>query len=128
MHDEPLTPGNLSQSATEHVDYLDQRIVRTLEAAPEPQIPADFAARVARQLPARRPVSLTPTHYGQKAVLVGMVVTLAALLVMALYSTALHSTALRSTGHTTFGLLESLLSAQFLALAVWFSLWRHSLR
>ena len=123
MHDEPLTPGNLSQSATEHVDYLDQRIVRALEAAPEPHIPADFAARVASQLPARRPVSLTPTHYGQKAVLVGIVVTLAALLILALYSTALHS-----TGHATFGLLESLLSAQFLALAVWFSLWRHSLR
>ena len=128
MHDEPLTPDNLSQSATEHVDYLDQRIVRALETAPEPHIPADFAARVASQLPARRPVSLTPTHYGQKAMLVGIVVTLAALLILAIHSTALHSTALHSTAHPTFGLLESLLSAQFLALAVWFSLWRHSLR
>ena len=123
MHDEPLTPGNVSQSAIEHVDYLDQRIVRALETAPEPQIPAGFATRVASQLPARRPVSLTPTHYGQKAMLVGMVVTLAALLVLALNFTALHS-----TSHATFGLLESLLSVQFLALAVWFSLWRHSLR
>jgi hypothetical protein len=123
MHDEPLTPGNLSQSTTEHVDYLDQRIVRALETAPEPQIPADFAARVASQLPARRPVALTPTHYGQKAVLIGIVVTLAALLALALNFTALHS-----TSHATFGLLESLLSVQFLALAVWFSLWRHSLR
>ena len=123
MHDEPLNPRNLSQSATEHVDYLDQRIVRALETTPEPQIPADFAARVASQLPARRPVALTPTHYGQKAVLAGIVVTLAALLIL-----AQHSTALRSTGHATFGLLESLLFAQFIALAVWFSLWRHSLR
>ena len=123
MHDEPLTPGNLSQSATEQVDYLDQRIVRALEAAPELQIPADFAARVASQLPARRPVSLTPTHYGQKAMLFGTVVTLAALLVLALNFTALHS-----TSHATFGLLESVLSAQFIALAVWFSVWRHSLR
>jgi hypothetical protein len=128
MHDEPLTPGNLSHSAMEHVDYLDQRIVRALETSPEPQIPADFAARVASQLPARRPVSLTPTHYGQKAVLAGIVVTLAALLILALYSTALHSPAEHAAGHAAFGLLESLLFAQFIALAVWFSLWRHSLR
>jgi hypothetical protein len=115
MHDEPLTPDNLSQSATEH---LDQRIVRALEIAPELRIPADFAARVASQLPARRPVSLTPTRYGQNAMLAGLVVTLAALLVLAL----------NSAGHITFGLLESLLSAQFIALAVWLSVWRHSLR
>jgi hypothetical protein len=115
MHDEPLTHDNLSQSASEH---LDQRIVRALEAAPEPQIPADFAARVASRLPARRPVSLTPTHYGQNALLIGTVVTLAALLVLALHS----------TGHATFGLLESILSAQFIALAVWLSVWRHSSR
>jgi formate/nitrite transporter FocA (FNT family) len=115
MHDEPLTPYNLSQSATEH---LDQRIVRALETAPEIQIPADFAARVASQIPATRPVSLTPTHYGQNAMLAGMVVTLATLLVLAL----------NSAGHATFGLLESLLSAQFIALAVWLSVWRHSLR
>ena len=115
MHDEPLTPGNLSQSATEH---LDQRIVRVLETAPEPHIAADFAARVASRLPARHPVSLTPTHYGQRATLAGILVTLAALLVLAL----------NSGSHTTFGLLESLLSAQFIALAVWLSVWRHSLR
>jgi hypothetical protein len=47
-----------------------------------------------------------------------MVVTLAALLVLAA----------NSAGHTTFGLLESLLSAQFIALALWLSVWRHSLR
>jgi hypothetical protein len=115
MHDEPLTHDNLSQSASEH---LDQRIVRALETAPEPQIPADFATRVASRLPARRPVSLTPTHYGQNALLIGTVVTLAALLVLALHS----------TGHAVFGLLESILSAQFIALAVWLSVWRHSSR
>jgi hypothetical protein len=115
MHDEPLNPEDLSQSAAEH---LDQRIVRTLENAPEPQIPADFAARVASQLPGRRPVSLTPTHYGQNATLAGMLLTLAALLVLAMHS----------PGHTTFELLESLLSAQFIALAVWLSVWRHRLR
>jgi hypothetical protein len=115
MHDEPLNRDNLSQSAMEQ---LDQRIVVALESAPELQIPADFADRVASKLPARRPVSLTPTHYGQNATLAGTVVTLAALLVLALHS----------AGHTTFGLLESLLFAQFIALAVWLSVWRHSSR
>jgi hypothetical protein len=115
MHDEPLNPDNLSQSASEH---LDQRIVRALEAAPAPQIPAGFAARVASRLPASRPVSLTPTYYGQNALLLGVVATLVALLVLALHS----------TGHVAFGLLESILSAQFIALAVWLSVWRHSSR
>ena len=119
MHDEPLNHDNLSQSAMER---LDQRIVRALETAPEPRISADFAARVASQLPARRPVSLTPTHYGQKAIVIGMVVTLGALLVLALVP------ALHSTGHDTFGLLESILFAQFIALTVWISIWRHGLR
>ncbi len=120
MHDEPLNPDKLSQSAMEH---LDQRIVRALETVPEPQIPADFATRVASRLPARLPVSLTPTHYGQNAMLIGTVVSLVGLLVLALHSTALHS-----TGHATLGLLESLLFAQFIALAVWLSVWRHSSR
>jgi hypothetical protein len=120
MHDEPLNHEDLSQAAMES---LDLRIVRALEIAPESHIPVDFAARVASQLPARCPVSLTPTHYGQNAMLAGMLVTLAALLALALHSNALHS-----AGHATFGLLESLLSAQFIALAVWLSVWRHSLR
>jgi hypothetical protein len=115
MRDESLNPEDLSQSAME---ALDQRIVRALETAPEPQIPAGFAARVASRLPARRPVSLTPTHYGQNAMLLGIVVILAALVVLALHS----------TGHATFGLLESLLFAQFIAFAVWFTIWRYGLR
>jgi len=119
MYDQPLDPENLSQSAIDDAtEHLDQRIVRALENGPQPQIPADFAARVASRLPARRPVSLTPTHYGPKATLAGMLVILAALLILAL----------RPMGHATFGLLESLLSAQFIALVVWLSVWRHGLR
>jgi hypothetical protein len=119
MHDQPLNQNDLSPAATEQLDQqLDQRIIRALEAAPEPPIPADFAARVASQLPTRRPDSLTPTHYGQNTMLLAIVATLAALLVLAL----------RTTGHATFGLLESVLFAEFLAFAVWFSIWRHSLR
>ena len=115
---EPLNPEDLSQSAMEHaMEHLDQRIVRALEAAPRLQIPADFAARVSGQLPARRPVSLTPRHYGQYAMLIGTVITLAALVILSLHST-----------HPTFGLLESLLFVQFIALAVWLSVWRYGLR
>jgi hypothetical protein len=115
MYDNALNPDNLSQSALEH---LDQRLIRALETVPEPHIPADFAARVASYLPARRPLYLTPTHYGQNAVLIGIMVTLAALLTLAL----------RTSGHAAFGLLESFLLTQFIALTVWLSIWRHRLR
>jgi hypothetical protein len=115
MHDEPLEQNNLSPAAMEH---LDQRIVRALETVPGPVVPADFAARVASQLPASRPVSLTPTHYGYTATLIGTLVTLGALLVLAAHT----------TGRAAFGLPESLLFAQFIALAVWLSVRRHSLR
>jgi hypothetical protein len=115
MHDEPIRPDNSSQSAMED---LDQRIGRALETAPELEVPADFAARVASQLPASRPVSLTPTHYGKNAMLAGIAVTLAALLVLARHT----------TGDAAFGLLESILLAQFIALAVWFTVWRYGLR
>jgi hypothetical protein len=118
MH-ESLNPEDLSQSAMEHAgEHLDRRIVRALEAAPELQIPADFAARVASHLPAGRPVSLTPTHYGKNAMLVGLAVTLAALIALSLHS----------KGDAAFGLLESVLLAQFIALAVWFTVWRYGLR
>ena len=117
MH-EPLNPEDLSQSPSPFdSEQLEQRIVRALETAPEPQIRADFAARVASQLPATRPVSLTPRHYGQYATLIGAVVTLAALVILSLHST-----------RPSFGLLESLLFAQFVALAVWLSVWRYGLR
>ena len=116
---EPLNSEDLSRSAIDHsaIDHLEQRIVGALETAPQPQIPADFAARVARQLPARRPVSLTPTHYGKNAMVLGTLVTFVALMMLALHSS-----------HATFGLLESLLFAQFIALAVWLTVWRYGLR
>ena len=47
MH-EPLNPEDLSQSPSPFdSEHLDQRIIRALETAPQPQIRADFAARVA---------------------------------------------------------------------------------
>jgi ABC-type transport system involved in cytochrome c biogenesis permease subunit len=113
MHDEPLNQDNLSPE-----EFFDQRLIRALETVPEPQIPADFAARVASQLPAKRPVSLTPTYYGDTAMLLGMVATLVALVAYALHT----------TGRATFGLPESFLLAQFIILAVWLSVRRYSVR
>jgi hypothetical protein len=121
MHDEPLN--DLSPNANERPDLvldhdLDERLIRALETVPDPQIPADFAARVTSRLPARRPVSLTATHYGQNAMLLGIVATLAVLLVLALHT----------AGHASYGLLETFLLAEFIALTVWFSVWRYGLR
>jgi hypothetical protein len=98
-------------------DELDLRILRTLETAPSIEIPADFAARVASRLPARRrPVSLTPTHYGQNAVFLGMILTLVVLIALTLHNGR----------HAAFGLAESLLLTQFVVLTVWVSVRRYS--
>jgi hypothetical protein len=113
MHDEPVNQHDLSPA-----EHLDQRLIRALETVPEPKVPTNFAARVASQLPAGRPVSLTPTHYGHNAMLLSMVAALTALIALAPHA----------TGHATFELLEWLLFAQFIVLAVWFSVRHHSLR
>jgi hypothetical protein len=118
MHNQPLNQNDLSPVSEQLDQQLDQRIIRALETAPEPFIPADFASRVSSQLPATRPASLTPTHYGQNTMLLAIVAILAALLVLATHT----------KGHATSGLLESVLFVEFLALAVWFSIRRHSLR
>jgi hypothetical protein len=105
MHDNPLDQENLSQAALEHeVELLDQRIVRALETVPDLHMPADFAVRVASLLPARRPVSLTPTHYGQNAMLIGMVVTLAALLALATLWGFWSRSCSPSSSHSPYGL------------------------
>lgn len=123
MHDEPLN--DLSPNANDRPELnsvlnqdMDERLIRALESVPDPQIPAGFAARVASRLPAKRPLSLTATHYGQNAMLLGIVAILATLLVLAL----------NTTGHASFGLPESILLAEFIALTVWFSVWRYGLR
>jgi hypothetical protein len=100
-------------------DELDQRVLRALESAPSVEIPADFAARVASRLPARRrPESLTPTHYGQNSVFLGMILTLVVLIALTLHNGR----------HAVFGLAESLLLVQFLSFTVWLSVRRYSLR
>ena len=120
MHDQPINslPPEPTTAEVSEAAILDQRLVIALETTPTLWIPADFAARVARQLPAPRPVAVTTTHYGDNAILVGILVTLLALV----------AAVLRSGGHAAFGLVESFLLAEFLALAVWLSVRRYSLR
>ncbi len=117
MHDEPLNPNNLSPAAIEQ-EQLDARIVRALETTPKPMVPPDFAARLGSRLPAQRPESLTPTHYGRNATLLGIVAAFVALLAVALHTTA----------GVAVGFVESLLLAEFIALTVWLTVRRQSLR
>jgi len=134
MRDDPLNLQHLDTTEhmdpTEHMDTtermdptememarLDQRLIHALEAAPEVHAPADFAARVVSRLPARRSVSVTRTHYGYYAMLAGMVILLATLLLLA------PQTADRSLFELT---LQWLLCAQFIGLAVWLSARSHS--
>jgi hypothetical protein len=115
MHNKPVNQSDPAQAA---INELDERLIRALETAPTLQIPADFAARVATQLPAQRPISLPSTHYGLYATIAGMVVIFIALL-------ALSG---RVTDHSVFGLtLQWTLCAQFIAIAVWLSVRRHDL-
>ena len=89
---------------------LDVRIVLALETAPRPQIPAGFAARVARQLPPRPAVVLTPERYGRLAAVASLVVLLALILAFAR----------RATGTSVFWLsIESIYCAEFVLVAVW---------
>ena len=93
-----------------HAESLDARIVRALENAPQLEIPADFAARVARQLPPRPTAILSPARYGYRAAVACLVVLLAVILALAP----------RGTGTSIFWILiESTFCAQFALVAVW---------
>ena len=100
---------------------LDARLVRALEARPMVTIPEGFAARVARQVPARREgvrlavrgdVALTPRHYGRNAMAACMVVLGVALLV----AFSMNGVAVPMMVQVTVWILY----AQFLGLVVWF--------
>ncbi|HMF62730.1 MAG TPA: hypothetical protein VK608_01490 [Edaphobacter sp.] len=112
MRDERMSEENTPAAS------MEERLIRALEARPAVPIPADFAARVASQVPAKRPVSLTPTHYGRNTVLISMVA-----LVVALLALALHNADSSTLGRT----LEWILCAQLLSLAVWFGTRHRSL-
>ena len=91
-------------------DLLEKRILLALETAPQPEIPADFAARIARRLPPRPAVVLTPKRNGQRAGVACLVMLLGLMLAFA------H----RATGPSLYWFwLESIFCAQFALLAVW---------
>lgn len=93
-------------------DSVDARLTRALERKPAVDVPADFAARVAAQVPVRQAVVVVPTRYGLMAARIGMAVLLAALVVVAM----------RSTGHSVFGIaVEWVLCAELAGLAAWLS-------
>lgn len=117
MPSQPLGSNNTPATITSSIksssaDPLDQRLIHALEAAPQPQVPADFAARIATALPPRPPASAPITHYGRTAILIGILVVLAAMLALAA----------PAAGRGTFQLaMEWTLLALFLGLTVWFT-------
>jgi hypothetical protein len=112
MHDERVTQPHPPELEMTPQAKLDQRIIRALEASPEPQIPDDFAARVASCVPASRPLSVTSTRYGHNAILISIAVLFAAL-----FALAPHTVNRSVVGLT----IECLLCAQFIALTIWLS-------
>jgi hypothetical protein len=91
---------------------MDERVVRALEHSADvsKMIPADFAARVAERIPAKKPVAVTPTYYGRKAMIFCGLVLFVVLVALAT----------RGVERSTIGLvLEWCLFAQFVALAIW---------
>jgi hypothetical protein len=107
MRGEPVSEERMLQEK-----QLDESVVRALENAPDVSeiIPADFAVRVAKQVPARRHVAVPTAHYGRRAMIFCGVVLFAVLI------------ALTATGvqHSRIGsVLELCLFAQFVALAIW---------
>ena len=105
MHDEWMSDETVSAER-----QLDQRLVRALETRPKVTIPADFAGRVASHLPPRKVPTLTPRHYGRKAMV-------ACIIALALAMLALASNHIE---RSVFGVaLEWILCAQFLVLVVW---------
>ncbi len=90
-------------------NLLDARITLALETAPKPEIPLDFAARVAAQMPPLTPVTLTPRGYGRNAAILCMAVLLALIFVFAN----------RAGASPLWTSIEWIFCVQFALVAVW---------
>ena len=103
---------NEPDNATAGNAKLEHAMTKALEQAPEPVIPADFAARVAakaRMLPQPKPV--VATQYGRKTAFAAALVLTVLLFVLAPYA---------SPGSNALAFaLEMVLFAQLAGLAVW---------
>lgn len=103
MAEDKMNPASPSRS-------LDARILRALETAPRLEIPSDFAARVARQMPPRPAVNFSPAQYGYRAAVACLVILLALIVAFAR----------QATGTSVLWLsIESIFCAQFALVAVW---------
>jgi hypothetical protein len=88
---------------------LETRITLALETAPRSEIPPDFAARVAAQMPPLTAVTLTPRGYGRNAAILCMAVLLALIFAFA------H----RAAASPLWTSMEWIFCAQFALVAVW---------
>jgi hypothetical protein len=104
-----------SESQMLDAQLIEKRITLALETAPRPEIPQDFATRVAAQMPPLTPVSLTPRGYGRNAAMICMGVLLALILVIA------H----RAGASPLWTWMEWIFCAQFALVAVWLAV-RHT--
>jgi hypothetical protein len=96
-------------------DATELSIVRALDVKPEVSVPDGFAARVARQLPARSRVAVTPAHYGWIAMRIGI----------ALLLVALVAVAMRFASHSAVGIaLEWILCGEVVGLSLWLGGWK----
>jgi hypothetical protein len=94
-------------------DKVNARIILALETAPRPEIPADFAARVARKLPPRGALMLTPARYGQ----------LAALACLVMLPVLMFAFAHQAAGTSFYWVsMEWIFSAQSVLLAAWMAM------
>lgn len=111
---------NLRQNGEAEIQVLDRQIQQVLERVPDfsAMIPADFAARVAAKIPAKRVIPVIPaTHYGSRLMWAGLVV-LSILLIALARPTFVQS---------TVGIaIEWTLCVQFLAIVIWLGVrrWR----
>ncbi len=97
---------------------MDRRVAEALERVPAVNIPADFAARVAGQVPERRAVAATGSRYGLMAARICVAVLLIAIVVVAM----------RASGRTAFNIaLEWILCGELVGLSIWMGrVWRLS--
>jgi hypothetical protein len=75
-----------SSHDTEELRRLEARIALALESAPQPEIPAGFAARVAAQAPPIDPLTPAPSRYGRYTAMVCVAILLALIFLAARHS------------------------------------------
>lgn len=106
MHEQRMNGANERMDGE---DVMDRRVVDALERVPCVHIPADFATRVAGQVPERRAVAVTGFRYGLMAARICVAVLLIAIVVVSM----------RSSGHTVFGItLEWILCGELVGLSM----------